>query len=116
VYLADEKAPKGKADASPDPSATPAMQAAPAMKPQGGGYDLEKSIALDFGALLSPNDVKDEIKSMRMRSNEELEAMTMARMNAQPRRKGKYKYVYKEQTFDDNPRYSSSFRMATPAA
>ena len=116
VYLADEKAPKGKADASPDPSATPAMQAAPAMKPQGGGYDLEKSIALDFGALLSPNDVKDEIKSMRMRSNEELEAMTMARMNAQPRRRGKYKYVYKEQTVDDNPRYSSSFRMATPAA
>ena len=84
------------------------------MKPQGGGYDLEKSIALDFGALLSPNDVKDEIKSMRMRSNEELEAMTMARMNAQPRRRGKYKYVYKEQTVDDNPRYSSSFRMATP--
>ncbi len=116
VYLADEKAPKGKADASTDPSAVAAMQTAPAMKPQGGGYDLEKSIALDFGALLSPNDVKDEIKSMRMRSNEELEAMTMARMNAQPRRRGKYKYVYKEQTVDDNPRYSSSFRMATPAA
>ena len=29
---------------------------------------------------------------------------------------GKYKYAYKEQTIDDNPRYSSSFRMATPAA
>jgi len=116
VYLVDENAPKDKADVPAKESPDPAMQVMPAMKAQGGGYDLEKSIALDFGALLSRNDVKDEIKSMRMRSNEELEAMKMAKMNTQPRRRGKYKYVYKEQTVDDNPRYSSSFRMATPAA
>ena len=116
VYLADENAPDEKAAVSTNNSPVAPMQVAPAMKSQGSGYDLEKSISLDFGTLLSPNDVKDEIKSMRMRSNEELEAMKMAKMNTQPRRRGKYKYVYKEQTVDDNPRYSSSFRMATPAA
>ena len=116
VYLEDENAPKDKADVPAKESPSPAMQGKPAMKAQGGGYDLEKSIALDFGALLSRNEVKDEIKSMRMRSNEELEAMKMAKTDAQPTRRGKYKYVYKEKTVDDNPRYSSSFRMATPAA
>jgi hypothetical protein len=116
VYLVDENAKKDKTDSPAKSPRVPVMQGQPAMKAQGGGYDLEKSIALDFGALLSRNEVKNEIKSMRMRSNEELEAMKMAKMNSQPRRRGKYKYVYKEQTVDDNPRYSSSFRMATPAA
>lgn len=116
VYLEDEKSSKGKTVPSPRKSSTPDMQGTFGMKAQGGGYDLENSIALDFGALLSRNEVKEEIKSMRMRSNDELEAMNMAKTNSQSRRRGKYKYVYKEQTVDDNPRYSSSFRMATPAA
>jgi hypothetical protein len=116
VYLEDENAKKDKTDSPVKSPRAPAMQGMPAMKAQGGGYDLEKSIALDFEALLSRNEVKDEIKSMRMRSNEELDAMKMAKMNAGPRKRGKYKYVYNEQIVDDNPLYSSSFRMATPAA
>jgi hypothetical protein len=116
VYLEDDKSPKGKTAPVLKSSQAPYMQEMSAMKARGGGYDLENSIALDFGALLSRNEVKEEIKSMRMRSNDELESMNMAKANSQSRRRGKYKYVYKEQTVDDNPRYSSSFRMATPAA
>lgn len=109
VYLDDAESAAKK----PPPSTSlPKMKkAAP-----NGAYDLERSISLDFGALLSRSGLQDEIKSMRMRSNDELEAMSMARMNAQPRRRGKYKYVYRDQIIDDNPIYLSSFRMASPAA
>ena len=113
VYLQDEIAKKEKAPPQVPPSKAPGMQA---RKSKGGAYDLEKSISLDFGALLARNEVKDEIQSMRMRSNEDLEAMKMAMMNTTPTRRGKYKYVYQEEIVDDNPVYSSSFRMATPAA
>ena len=97
------------------PAATPGAPAMGSGAP-GGGYDLEKSIALDFDALLARNDVKEELEAMRVRSNEELEAMRMAAMQARPVRRGKYKYVYVEEEVDDNPRYSSSYRMASPAA
>ena len=113
VYLKDEKADGPKVVSRGDPAKKPGMQA---KKTKGGGYDLEQSISLDFGALLARDEVKEEIQSMRMHSNEDLEAMRMTMMNETPRRRGKYKYVYQEEIVDDNPRYSSSFRMATPAA
>ena len=116
VYLADEKSGKEKSVSSTQSGGAPPMKAMQPMASSGGGYDLEKSIALDFGALLARDDVKEELASMRMRSNEELEAMKMAKMKTAPTRRGKYKYVYLDQTVDDNPRYSSSFRMASPAA
>ncbi|SVC66890.1 uncharacterized protein METZ01_LOCUS319744, partial [marine metagenome] len=81
------------------------------------GYDLESSIAIDFDALLARNEVLNELEAMRLRSDEELEAMRMAReMTPTSSPRGKYKYVYVDQVIDDNPSYSSSFRMASPAA
>ena len=118
IYLGDEETVKEGTPPVEKPPAVgrvPAMRGGSAMQAQGGGYDLEKSISLDFGALLARDEVEDELESMRMQSNEELEARRMAMMNARPTRRGKYKYVYRDQTVDDNPRYSSSFRMATPA-
>ena len=116
VYLDEE----GKPKASP-PAASLPVAGNPAMVPMAstasaGGYDLEKTIALDFNALLARDDVKEELEAMRMRSEQELEAMRMAAMQSQPTRRGKYKYVYVEEEVDDNPRYSSSYRMASPAA
>jgi hypothetical protein len=116
VYLDEE----GKPKASP-PAASLPVTGNPAMAPMAstasaGGYDLEKTIALDFNALLARDDVKEELEAMRMRSEQELEAMRMAAMQSQPTRRGKYKYVYVEEEVDDNPRYSSSYRMASPAA
>ena len=107
-----EVAPK-PATASP---AAPSMENNMMPRKQGGAYDLEKSIALDFKALLSNNQVKAELEEMRMRSDQEIEAVRMARMAQQPTRRGKYKYVYVEEEVDDNPKYSSSYRMASPAA
>ncbi len=115
VYLNEEGEPQPAADVSVPASGAPAMAAMDPGAPR-GGYDLEKSIALDFDALLVRNDVKEELEAMRARSDEELEAMRMAAMQTSPRPRGKYKYVYVEEQVDDNPRYSSSYRMASPAA
>ena len=81
------------------------------------GYDLEQSIALDFDALLNKDKVLEELNAMRMQSDEALEANRMAMeadVASAPR--GRYKYVYSDQVIDDNPSYTSSFRMASPAA
>ena len=94
------------------PAGNPAMAAMAAPR---GGYDLEKSIALDFESLLARNDVKAELESMRLQSERDLEAMRMAQMAKAPTRRGKYKYVYTEDKVDDNPLYSSSYLMASPA-
>ena len=97
-------------------SGEPAMARMAKPSAQGTGYDLEKSIALDFDALLSRNQVKEELEAMRLRSDEEIEAMRMAQMASAPTRRGKYKYIYLEDQVDDNPQYASSYRMASPAA
>ena len=94
------------------PAGNPAMAAMAAPR---GGYDLEKSIALDFESLLARNDVKAELEAMRLQSERDLEAMRMAQMAKAPPRRGKYKYVYMEDKVDDNPLYSSSYLMASPA-
>ncbi|MFP6888006.1 MAG: DUF1553 domain-containing protein, partial [Opitutales bacterium] len=97
-------------------SSTPEMASMKKAVAKKDGYDLESSIALDFDALLARNEVLEELEAMRMRSDEELEAMRMAReMTPVSRPRGKYKYVYVDQVIDDNPSYSSSFRMASPA-
>jgi hypothetical protein len=97
-------------------SGSPSSPMMNAMSNAKGGYDLEKSIALDFEALLSRDKVKEELEAMRLQSDAELQAMRMARMAAKPSTRGKYKYVYVEDQVDDNPKYSSSYRMASPAA
>jgi hypothetical protein len=81
----------------------------------GGGYSLEQGIALDFGALLKKTDVKDELAMMKEQSDAELERkMAMAEMN-QNRRPPKYTYRTITETIDENPRFTSTMYMATPA-
>lgn len=77
-------------------------------------YGLEKAIELDFDAVLAADDTSPMIDSMQKMSRDEIEAMRMA---ASPKPKPGVKYVTKlvERTVDDNPKFSSAYRMATPA-
>ena len=82
------------------------------------GYNLEAGIELDFDAVLKK--AKEEasetvqVEKMVVKSSEELEAERMLTDTSNRRR---FRYVYKtvERTFDDNPMFGSSFRMASPA-
>jgi hypothetical protein len=87
--------------------ATPMMQPAP-------GYDLERSIEVDFKDVLKKRGEGLEVEAMQRLSNEEIEAQQM--MMKEGDGKG-MKYITRvvEQTIDDNPRFTSSMRMASPA-
>lgn len=106
----------GPAAAGPgnNPNMAPNMMA----RPMGGsGYDLEGQIALNFDELLK-SELEKDLASMKMMSDAELQRQQqMAAMSQQnttgPRRK--YKYVEVDRKVDDNPRFSSTMRMATPA-
>ncbi|MEC9091393.1 MAG: DUF1553 domain-containing protein [Planctomycetota bacterium] len=91
-------------------------QPAMAMNPgKGTGYKLEDGIELDFDALLED---KEEIELDRMvaKSQAELEAERMQMEKRQRPRSGmKYETKVVQRTIDDNPRFSSALRMATPA-
>ena len=80
-----------------------------------GGYALEDAIELDFKALLSKQDDVN-IERMRVMSKEELEArrMMMAERAKRPV-SGKYETRLVKREYDDNPKFSSAFRMASPA-
>ena len=78
-------------------------------------YGLEKSIELDFGALLKPNDDAPMIDSMKKLTREEIEAMRMESMPEQPTKRRRYTTKEVLETIDDNPSFSSAYRMATPA-
>lgn len=84
-----------------------------------GGYSLEKGIELDFGAVLkSAKEKANEavvVEKMVVKSAEELEAERM-QMQAGNGRRMRYIYKTVERTFDDNPIFGSSFRMASPSA
>ncbi|MEE3372271.1 MAG: DUF1553 domain-containing protein [Planctomycetota bacterium] len=79
------------------------------------GYALEDAIELDFKALLSKQDDVN-IERMRVMSKEELEAqrMMMAERAKRPV-SGKYENRLVKREYDDNPKFSSAFRMASPA-
>ena len=84
------------------------------------GYDLENAIELDFDAVLKNNKqiaANDQVAIDRMTvmSKEELEAM---RMQQQARESRNVEYIdrFVKATVDDNPTFTSSFRMASPAA
>ena len=81
----------------------------------GAGYTLEDAIELDFDALLEEED-EVELDRMVAKSQEELEAERM-QMESQRRPRPGMKYETKvvKRTVDDNPRFSSALRMATPA-
>lgn len=79
------------------------------------GYDLESSLKLDFNSILSAKE-QTEIASMREKSDEQIEAEKMAAMQMNEKRKVmKYKTETITETVDDNPRFNSAMRMATPA-
>ncbi|MEZ5300610.1 MAG: DUF1553 domain-containing protein [Verrucomicrobiales bacterium] len=97
------------------------MAADASMKPMPGaaGYDLEKTIALDFDELLkkSADDAK-EIAAMKEMSDRKIEEAKMAEMRAQQRaaQQGeRYRLETVEEKVDDNPQFDSALRMASPA-
>jgi hypothetical protein len=83
------------------------------------GYNLEQGIEIDFDAVLKKaKEAQNEavvVEKMVVKSQEELEAERM-----QMERPGgvRMRYIYKmvSRTFDDNPVFGSSFRMASPSA
>ena len=84
------------------------------MLPSAANYGLEQSIELDFASLLSEKEDAPMIDSMKKMTRMEIEAM---RMQSMPKPNPRTKYVTKviEQEIDDNPQFSSAYRMATPA-
>jgi hypothetical protein len=91
-----------------------AMMAEQNMVASTADYGLEKAIEIDFDAVLAADDTSPMIDSMQKMSRDDIEAMRMA---ASPTPKPGVKYVTKlvERTVDDNPKFSSAYRMATPA-
>ena len=81
------------------------------------GVDVEKGIELDFGKVLAKakEDGKVEVEEMRVMSKEEIEAERMRAQMQTQRRGVEYIDRYAKATFDDNPRFGSSLRMASPA-
>lgn len=91
----------------------PTMAQKPAMR--GDGYDLESSLKIDFSSILSSKE-QTELVSMREKSDEQIKAEKMAAMQKDEQRKVmKYKTETVTETLDDNPRFDSAMRMATPA-
>ncbi len=90
----------------------------PAMKKPGvpSPYDVEKAIELDFDALLSESKEEVKIERMKVMSKEEIEAMRMQQEAAVRRPNVEYFDRFIRSVFDDNPRFSTSMRMASPAA
>jgi len=81
----------------------------------GGGYDLERGIEVDFKNALKNKDGLD-IDKMNAKSDEEIEAEMMMKSGKMPDGT-RVRYMTKEvkTQVDDNPRFNSSMRMASPA-
>ncbi len=79
------------------------------------GYDLESSLKIDFNSVLNSRE-QAELATMRMESDEAIKAREMAAMREeQERRVMNFKTETVTETVDDNPRFDSAMRMATPA-
>jgi hypothetical protein len=91
----------------------PAMPAMPKMV--AGDYDLERGIEVDFKNALKNRDAL-EIEKMNAKSPEELEAEMMMKTGKMPAGT-RIRYITKEvkTLVDDNPRFTSAMRMASPA-
>lgn len=118
-----EAAPEPAAD-TPEPEVeeeAPQMAAMnqSAMASAGAGYDLENSIEIDFKKVLSDAAAEaGELEKMRMAADMKLEQERMRRMAMENQRRPPMRYQLKtiEEQVDDNPRFNSSMRMASPAA
>jgi hypothetical protein len=78
-----------------------------------GGYDLERGIEIDFKDVLKKRGEEPKVEAMQAMSNEEIEARQM--MEKEGKTSMKYVTRVVEQTIDDNPKFTSSMRMASPA-
>jgi len=83
-----------------------------------GGYDLENQISLNFDELLK-SELKKDLESMKQMSDAELELQKRMEEQAALQRTNNPRMRYKtelvERKVDDNPRFGSTMRMATPA-
>ena len=99
-----------------NPAMKPAMNKSMAKNDQ--GYNLEKGIEIDFDSVLKKaKEAQTEavvVEKMVVKSQEELEAERM--QMERPTRRIRYVYKMVSRTFDDNPSFNSSFRMASPSA
>lgn len=77
-------------------------------------YDLETAIELDFTKLLNQDEDAVAVDKMKAMTAEEIEAMRMERT---PAGSPRMEYVTRRvaQEYDDNPAFTSAFRMASPA-
>ncbi len=78
-----------------------------------GGYDLERSIEVDFKSVLAKRGEVIELEQLNKMSPEEIEANQM--MMKPDGKKGKTITRVIETVIDDNPKFTSSMRMASPA-
>jgi Protein of unknown function (DUF1553)/Protein of unknown function (DUF1549) len=83
--------------------------------PAQGGYDLERSIEVDFKDVLKKRGDGIDVDAMRKMSNEEIEAQQMMAMEKPDGKMGKYITRTVTTSIDDNPKFTSSMRMASPA-
>jgi len=108
----------GKAkDSNPQMASMNAM-AGTAMASSGGEYGLETAIELDFTSLLKQQDADDDevaLDSMKAVSKEEIEAQRMMAMRAARRDMTEYEEQKVARKIDDNPVFTSSLRMQSPA-
>lgn len=107
-------------EAEPDPIApTPGMaMAMNAMTSAGPGYDLESSIEVDFKKVLSDaKNQSQELDSMRAMADSKLAEQQRRKMQQEMARRTPNRYKLKtiEEEVDDNPSFTSTLRMASPA-
>ena len=83
-----------------------------------GGYNLEAQIALNFDELLK-NELRKDLAMMKQMADTELEEEKRRREAVANRPatgpRMRYKTVEVERKVDENPRFGSTLRMATPA-
>ena len=94
----------------------PSREMKMAAKSKPSPYNLEQVISLDFDELVK-SDLEKDLGRMKTVSDQELEAKRIAE-TAKKKKSLRRRYTYKTVTeeIDDNPRFSSSMRMSTPAA
>ena len=90
----------------------------PAMN--GGGYDLEQTIALNFDEILKRQDEEaQDAAMMKKMADDELKRIAeMAAMREQQRQNAppmRYELKTIEEKTDDNPSFNSTMQMASPA-
>lgn len=79
------------------------------------GYQLEQAIELNFDELLAKKEDDLKLDAMQIKSAEELEAERMMAMERETGPGMRYRTEYVDRIIDDNPRFTSSMRMAAPA-